>query len=99
MCFLKSLNLIFLISILSKNNCPSGISIVLPNDLANVVFPHPTGPTIAISSPGLILKFNLFKELNFAPLYFIFSFFDSIKPSTFFFIYLVVGLSVIFGLF
>ena len=67
MCFLKSLNLIFLISTSSKNNCPSDISIVLPNDLAKVVFPQPTGPTIAISSPGLILKFNLFKELNFAP--------------------------------
>ena len=50
-CFLKSFNLIFLRSILSKNNCPSGISIVLPNDFAKVVFPHPTGPTIATSSP------------------------------------------------
>ena len=98
MCFLKSLNLIFLISISSKNNCPSGISIVLPNDLAKVVFPQPTAPTIAISSPGLILKFNLFKELNFAPSYFIFKFFASIKPLTFFFMNLVFGLSVIFGL-
>jgi len=34
----------------------SGISIVRPRDLASVVFPQPTGPTIAISSPGKILK-------------------------------------------
>ena len=39
------------ISLLSKNNCPSGMSIVLPNDFARVVFPQPTGPTIATSSP------------------------------------------------
>ena len=51
MCFLKFLNLIFFISILSKNNCPFGISMVLPNDFVKVVFPHPTGPTIATSSP------------------------------------------------
>ena len=50
--FLRSNNLIVFTSISSKNNWPSGISIVLPRDLANVVFPHPTGPTIAINSPG-----------------------------------------------
>ena len=55
MCFLKSLNLIFLTSMLSKNNCPSGILIVLPNDLAKVVFPQPTGPTIAVSYTHLTL--------------------------------------------
>ena len=47
-------------SISSKNNCPSGISIVLPSDFAKVVLPHPTGPTIAINSPGKILKLNSF---------------------------------------
>jgi len=30
----------------------SGISIVLPRDFASVVLPQPTGPTIAMSSPG-----------------------------------------------
>ena len=40
---------------------------VLPRDFARVVLPQPTGPTIAISSPGLILKFRLFNELNFDP--------------------------------
>ena len=69
--FLSSSNLIFFISILSKNNWPSGISMVLPRDFANVVLPQPTGPTIAISSPGLILKLRLFNELNFDPGYFI----------------------------
>ena len=77
-------NLIFLISILSKNNFPSGISIVLPNDFANVVLPHPTGPTIATSSPLLILKFNPSNELNFEPLYLIFRSFASMKPFNFF---------------
>ena len=82
-CFLKSLNLILLISILSKNNCPSGIWIVLPNDFAKVVFPQPTGPTIATSSPALILKFNPFNELNFEPSYRIFKPFASINPFIF----------------
>ena len=50
--FLRSPNLIFLTSISSKNSWPSGISIVLPRHFAKVVLPHPTGPTIAISSPG-----------------------------------------------
>ena len=72
---------------------------VLPNDLAKVVFPHPTGPTIAISSPGLILKFNPLSELNFAPSYLIFKFFASIKPLTFLLIDLAFGLSTILDCF
>ena len=31
-----------------------------PKALARVVFPHPTGPTIATNSPGLITKLILF---------------------------------------
>ena len=58
----------------------SGISIVLPKDFASVVFPQPTGPTIAISSPGLILKLTPFNELNFEPGYFIVKFFASKCP-------------------
>ena len=52
MFFLTSLNFKVFTSISSKNNWLSGISIVLPRDFASVVLPQPTGPTIAISSPG-----------------------------------------------
>ena len=69
--FLRSLNLIAFTSIPSRNKRPSGISIVLPRHFANVVLPHPTGPTIAISSPGKILKLIPFRELNFETEYFI----------------------------
>ena len=54
--FLKCLRSIFFESILSINNWSLGISIVLHKALANVVFPQPTGPTIATSSPGRILR-------------------------------------------
>ena len=50
--FLRSLNFKDFISFSSKNNWLSGISIVRPRDFASVVLPQPTGPTIAISSPG-----------------------------------------------
>ena len=50
--FLRSLNFKDFTSISSKNNWLSGISIVRPRDFASVVFPQPTGPTIAMSSPG-----------------------------------------------
>ena len=55
MCFLKSFNLIFLISILSKNNCPSGISIVLPNAVLCRCPPLsviPLSPTIVLKPSG-----------------------------------------------
>ena len=81
--FLRSANLIDLISIPSKNNWLSGISIVLPRDFANVVLPHPTGPTIAISSPGEILKLMPFNALNFDPGYLIVSLFASNDPFVF----------------
>ena len=50
--FLRSTNFIFFTSIPSRYIWLSGISMVLPRDFANVVFPQPTGPTMAISSPG-----------------------------------------------
>ena len=50
--YLRSLNFNVFTSISSKNNWLSGISIVRPKDFASVVLPQPTGPTIAISSPG-----------------------------------------------
>ena len=77
----------------------SGISIVRPRDFASVVLPQPTGPTIAISSPGYILKLRLFNELNFDPGYFIVKFFAYKNPLTFLFKNLVSALSTIFGLF
>ena len=57
---------------------------VLPSDFANVVFPQPTGPTIAISSPGDILKLRRFSELNFEPGYLMVNSLASKKPFIFF---------------
>ena len=50
--FLRSSNLIVFTSISSRNNCPSGISIVLPRDFANVVFPQPTGQLLQLVLQG-----------------------------------------------
>ena len=49
---ISSVSLLILLS-LGTFQLESGfISIVRPRDFASVVFPQPTGPTIAISSPG-----------------------------------------------
>ena len=72
---------------------------VLPRDFASVVLPQPTGPTIATSSPGVILKCRSFNELNLVPGYFIVNPFASIFPLTFFFKSLEFKLFTIFGLF
>ena len=97
--FLRSSNLIVFTSISSRNNCPSGISIVLPSDFVNVVFPQPTGPTIAISSPGKILKLRPFNELNFNPGYLMVKSLASKNPFNFFLKNLVFSPSTILGLF
>ena len=97
--FLRSSSLIFLTSISSKNSCPSGISIVLPSAFASVVLPQPTGPTIAISSPGYILKLRRFSELNFEPGYLMVNPLASNKPIIFYLKNIVFAPSTIFALF
>ena len=54
---------------------------------------------MAISSPGSILKFRVFSELNFDPGYFIVKFFASNDPLTFLFKIFVFTPSTIVGLF